>query len=77
MKYYKNEENKVFAYELDGSQDGIIPENYIKITDEEAERLSREFTIADIGVLEPIATPTKEELMAKLLQIQQQLESLE
>lgn len=37
MKLYKNENNEIFAYELDGSQDHIIPESYIAITTEEAE----------------------------------------
>lgn len=37
MKLYKNENNEIFAYELDGSQDHLIPETFIAITDEEAD----------------------------------------
>lgn len=32
MKHYISPDNKVFAYELDGSQDHLIPEDYIEIT---------------------------------------------
>ena len=39
MKYYKNSLNEIFAYEADGSQDHIIPEDYIAITDAEADQL--------------------------------------
>lgn len=40
MKYFKDNNNNVYAYELDGSQDNIIPNNYISITEEEAKTLS-------------------------------------
>lgn len=36
MKYYKNQSNNVFAYEEDGSQDHIIPKEYVAISEEEA-----------------------------------------
>ena len=39
MKYYKNPNNEIFAYELDGSQDHIIPEDYVAITDAEADQI--------------------------------------
>ena len=39
MKHYKNSLNEIFAYEADGSQDHIIPEDYIAITDAEADQL--------------------------------------
>jgi hypothetical protein len=36
MKYYRNPaDNGVYAYAADGSDDDIIPENYILMTDEE------------------------------------------
>jgi hypothetical protein len=35
MKYYKNLNNQVFAYEADGSQDSIIPSEFIAITEQE------------------------------------------
>lgn len=37
MKHYKDENNKVFAFENDGSQDDLIPENLIAISNEEAD----------------------------------------
>lgn len=39
MKYYKNSVNEIFAYELDGSQDHVIPKDYIAITDAEADKI--------------------------------------
>lgn len=36
MKYYKDSSNNVFAYESDGSQDGFISPDLIKITEKEA-----------------------------------------
>ena len=39
MKHYKNSDNEVYAYESDGSQDHLIPDNYIAITDEEADAI--------------------------------------
>ena len=36
MKYYKNK-GKVYAYESDGSQDYIIPDDAVQMTDEEVE----------------------------------------
>lgn len=39
MKYYKNPNNEIFAYEADGSQDRIIPKDYVAITDAEADQL--------------------------------------
>ena len=37
MKHYLSPDNKVYAYELDGSQDHLIPGNYRAITDAEAQ----------------------------------------
>lgn len=36
MKYYKDTNNKVFAYEADGSQDEIVPSDQVPITEAEA-----------------------------------------
>lgn len=36
MKFYKDENNQVFAYEDDGSQDDIVPENQVAITEYQA-----------------------------------------
>jgi hypothetical protein len=37
MKHYLSPTNQIFAYELDGSQDHLIPEDYTTITDSEAQ----------------------------------------
>lgn len=36
MKHYLSLDNKVFAYEEDGSQDHLIPDNYTPITQTQA-----------------------------------------
>ena len=37
MKLYKSPTNEIFAYEEDGSQDHIIPDNYVLVTQEQAD----------------------------------------
>lgn len=39
MKTYKDLNNNLFAYEEDGSQDSIIPSDYVLITDAEADAI--------------------------------------
>ena len=39
MKHYKYSNNNIYAYESDGSQDHLIPDNYISITDKEADAI--------------------------------------
>ena len=39
MKHYKDSNNNIYAYESDGSQDHLIPDNYIAITDKEADAI--------------------------------------
>ena len=39
MKYYKNSENQVYAFESDGSQDAFIPSGLVPITEAEADAL--------------------------------------
>ena len=39
MKHYKDENNLVYAYEEDGSQDAYIPSHLIPITNEEADAI--------------------------------------
>jgi hypothetical protein len=73
MKHYKSPTNDVWAYEPDGSQDHLIPENFVAITDEEADALNAAKMAA---MFPPPPAPTKEELMAKLLEIQAQLENM-
>ena len=36
MKLFKDTNNNIYGYELDGSQDYLIPSDYISITDAEA-----------------------------------------
>jgi hypothetical protein len=42
MKHYLSPDNEIFAYELDGSQDHLIPDNFVRITDEQAEARRQE-----------------------------------
>jgi tmRNA-binding protein len=44
MKNYKSPNNKLFAYESDGSQDHLIPNDYIAITKEEADIINKQIT---------------------------------
>ena len=39
MKYYKDENNQIFAFESDGSQDAFIPSGLVPITEAEADAL--------------------------------------
>lgn len=76
-KYYKSPDNKPYAYLVDGSQDDLIPDNFVLITEDESKTLSDLETQRIISEnIQSIATPTKEELMAKLLEIQTQLENM-
>jgi len=42
MKTYLSPDNKLYAYEEDGSQDHLIPNNFTFITEEEAQRIREE-----------------------------------
>jgi hypothetical protein len=42
MKHYKDNQGNVYAYEADGSQDSIIPSDYVKITEAEATEIIKE-----------------------------------
>jgi hypothetical protein len=76
MKHYKSPTDEVWAYEEDGSQDDIIPEDFVAITQEEADELNHQKLLAEFGEPVLVTAPTKEELMAKLLEIQAQLENM-
>lgn len=41
MKYYKDINNQIYAYELDGSQDNYIKPDLVAITEEEADELRK------------------------------------
>ena len=47
MKLYKSPTNKIFAYEEDGSQDYLIPFDFVPVTQEEAELIIAEQTTAE------------------------------
>ena len=51
MKLYKSPNNEIFAYEIDGSQDHIIPETFIQITEEEAEEIKKLKYESDLNLL--------------------------
>lgn len=42
MNYYKSSTNEIFAYESDGSQDSIIPSDYVQITETEATEIIKQ-----------------------------------
>ena len=52
MKHYKNSLNEIFAYEADGSQDHVIPKEYIAVTDAEADQLRTARTQAIFNALD-------------------------
>ena len=51
MKHYLSPDNKVFAYEADGSQDHLIPDNYTSITNDEAQTRSQQVQQAAFSAL--------------------------
>jgi hypothetical protein len=72
MKHYKSPDNEVYAYELDGSQDYLIPNNFVAISDEEANAIREAQSQARHQ--EWLAKqPSKEEQIAKL---QEQIDAL-
>jgi hypothetical protein len=65
MKNYKSPDNKIFAYELDGSQNHLIPDDFIAITDEEAKVILEAQAKAEYEKI--VATlPNKEDQIAQL-----------
>ena len=69
MKTYKDLNGNLWAYEEDGSQDSIIPTDFVLITEAEAESIR----LAKQELLPEIILPTIQELQAQLLVIQEQL----
>lgn len=79
MKTYKDENNNLWAYESDGSQDHLISENLIQITDEEADVIMVENQAkitAEFLKNNPQPQPTLTELQAQLNAIQEQIKVL-
>lgn len=72
MKIYKNSNNKLWAYEEDGSQDHLIPNDFILITEDEANAIRAEQVAATL-----IVELTKEQLLAELQVLTAKIEALE
>jgi hypothetical protein len=51
MKHYLSPDNKVFAYEADGSQDHLIPDNYTPITNNEVQTRNQQIQQAAFNAL--------------------------
>jgi hypothetical protein len=68
MKTYKDLNNGLWAYEGDGSQDYLIPSEFILITQEEADAITAakqaEWEAANPAPM--VVPPTKNELIAEL-----------
>lgn len=65
MKYFKDSNQNIYAYEADGSQDHLISADYFSITKEEADeiiKLKQEQQIKEATA----KLPTKEEQIAAL-----------
>lgn len=72
MKLYRSPDNKVYAFEEDGSQDHLIWKNFVAITEEEANALRK--AEQEKFELELLASqPSKEE---KIAQLQAQIDAL-
>ena len=72
MKHYKSPDNDIYAYELDGSQDDLIPADFVAISNEEADEIRQAQAQAQYAEW-LAAQPTKEEQIAKL---QEQIDAL-
>ena len=65
MKLYKSTNQEVFAYELDGSQDHLIPQDFVEITEEEANVLRAAQAEAQYQAW-LASQPSKEQVIASL-----------
>lgn len=61
MKLYKSPIGEVWAYELDGSQDHLIPDNFVALTQEEIDARQ-----AKIAAEEQAAKDVKASALTKL-----------
>ena len=75
MKTYKDLNKNLWAYELDGSQDHLIPADFIQITEDEA-NLIRAEKQAVYEAANPIVEPTKNELLAELQALTAKIEAI-
>ena len=51
MKHYRSPNSEIYAYEADGSQDHIIPEDYVAITNLEADQIRTAQVQANLDAL--------------------------
>jgi hypothetical protein len=65
MKLYKSPDNKVYAFEEDGSQDHLIWKNFVAITEEEANVL-RDAQAKQLYQEWLAKQPSKEKIIADL-----------
>jgi hypothetical protein len=72
MKTYKDLNNNLWAYEEDGSQDHLIPSDFILITDEEAD----DIRVSKVPEYVAPSEPTKAELLAQLQELTAKIEAL-
>jgi hypothetical protein len=72
MKHYKDTNNNLWAYEANGSQDHLIPANFILITNEEAEAIRANHVPKYV----PPPQPTKEQLLAELEALSAKIKAL-
>lgn len=75
MKTYKNLNNELWAYEPDGSQDHLIPADFILITEEEADIIRAEKQ-AEYETANPVVETTKEQLLAELQALKAKIDAL-
>ena len=72
MKIYKDLNNNLWAYEENGSQDHLIPANFILITNEEVEAIRA----SQVPEYVPPPHPTKSELLTQLQELSLKIEAL-
>jgi hypothetical protein len=72
MKIYKDTNKNLWAYEEDGTQDHLIPSDFILITNEEAEAIRSN----QVPEYVPPPQPTKAELLAELAALTAKIEAL-
>lgn len=75
MKTYKDLTRNLWAYPLDGSQDHLIPSDFILITEEEADAIRAEKFAAHLAE-NPIPQPTKEQLLVELQKLTAKINTL-
>ena len=75
MKTYKDLNSNLHAYEEDGSQDHLIPIDFILITEDEANVIRAEQQAAYLAA-NPIVSPTKEQLFAELQALTAKIKAL-